>query len=222
MQDFATTRQFGVWSVDSEEWAGGPWPVTLHGDREYSAVLEVARAVVAVQQAVGTRLMLPLTMSAKEHQTLIEARQLMGGGTAKLRATDPWLTVDTKNVKEAADIGPGALRVLQPHFVLSLGPQKVDMGPVVLQLFGTTSSPADKGGSRVAVEVEVDTTVPVQVRLATVDDVVGRWVAQNENHIVAVGDSPADVISILKNTNRSGGIWRVPSSRAGAEATVFI
>jgi hypothetical protein len=51
-----------------------------------------------------------------------------------------------------------------------------------------------------------------------VNALAGRWVAQDGDEIIAVGDSPENVAAQVRRSARTAAVWRIPSSSAEADA----
>ena len=57
---------------------------------------------------------------------------------------------------------------------------------------------------------------------ADINAYTGRWVAQDGDEILVVGDSPAEVGAELESMGRKGAVWRIPDSRKEADQDLVV
>lgn len=231
-------RRLGLWSLAGQRWAQTPMPLPADVPRLPDGYASTVGVLARVQRLAGETFPMPAEITKNDADSIRRADRLVSGSMITGRWQRASITVDQEGFEfiRSASEAHGALLELTSEYFVEIGGRTIALGPAQHRLFqvfiAAPAKPApstDSGG--MTVELVPGDNDRFEISLISggretavgdpgsrsFDAYAGRWIAQEGDEVVEIGDTPAEVLAALRRRGRTGAVWRVPQSREEAE-----
>lgn len=172
------------------------------------------------QQVTSRALPVPNHLDEGDVRRLQQVVALLTGQAIEETWSNATLIVDDRTSQFLAEPGPGGFRleVVDVQAGLPGTSREIPVLRTFAQANVTSIVPL---GDQWVVHLKPGSSRRASARQLKVEDIdlcMGRWIAERDGVVVAIGDQPTAVAEQLRMTDEFGAIWRVPTTRQEAES----
>ena len=227
-------RRIGLWSLATQHWLAEPVPIPGDHPRLPDGYTAFVKTLVRVQRQTQQVFSMPPEITDEDVANIRRADMLLRGRVITGRWKHATLGMDQESLSILREVSAphGGLLEFTTDYALDIGGNNVRLGAVRYRFLQIHLGHVAAGISSDEVDAELvpgdndrfeaRLIGPASPDAATLEKYAGRWVAQDGEEVLEVGSTAQEVIAALTRTGRSGSLWRVPASRAEAEAVISI
>jgi len=227
-------RRLGLWSLTTGQWAAEPVAIPEDHPRLPAGYSSTVGALARVQRHTGLRFPMPEEITDDDATALRRADTLLSGATlaGRWQHLDVELDAGSVDVIRSATSDLGAVFEFTSDYAVQIAGRTVVLGSAEHRFRHILLEDARRSEGSAALiarlvpgqddrfEIRLLSRIGRSIAVEELNAYAGRWIAQDGTGVVEAGESAAEVVAALRRSGRKGSLWRVPRTRAEAEAVV--